>query len=488
MVLFASLSSQLSSIVGIEYFNSESFLVCLAVAVAAACLAPALDGARVRFAASVFVLLSSFVWLTLMVLVQGVGASAAPSWALMAYAFVGRSTTLLVNIEWNYRFVREGSPSAPGLTCAAVFLSLAVFLAAAAVGGFVAQTVLMGCILVSSVLAAVIGCLEWRAHRTEEPSVGEGSRLVANSGEADVATPTAVGVEPRRGRTSHPVSAESHAVVRALYFGSRALYGVALALIVSLASIGGGAIASPGLAACMALLAAVPCAFSWLGLLTVRGARAAAIATPVIATLLVVTSFWQEPAEGMLCQAALLAEVCWTTQNLFQLASYRDICDMAPARFATLDYAAQMVTYYPVVWALTSSGALSAYLSARGVQPQTFGVYCCAALMAFCVCAMVRHAVKYLPSTQAGRMMGACRTAGEGPDESVDLSHVAGVQTLTPRERDVLTLMAQGYSRSYIGKVLYISPDTVKVHARHIYAKLGVTSKDELIALCRREG
>ena len=49
-------------------------------------------------------------------------------------------------------------------------------------------------------------------------------------------------------------------------------------------------------------------------------------------------------------------------------------------------------------------------------------------------------------------------------------------------------LIAAGYSRNYIGKVLFISPDTVKVHAKHIYAKLGFSSKDDLIAFARGRG
>ncbi|MDE8702818.1 helix-turn-helix transcriptional regulator [Adlercreutzia equolifaciens] len=54
---------------------------------------------------------------------------------------------------------------------------------------------------------------------------------------------------------------------------------------------------------------------------------------------------------------------------------------------------------------------------------------------------------------------------------------------LTPREQDVLKLLAVGRSGTYIAETLCISPDTVKGHTRRIYAKLDVHSKQELLDL-----
>lgn len=44
---------------------------------------------------------------------------------------------------------------------------------------------------------------------------------------------------------------------------------------------------------------------------------------------------------------------------------------------------------------------------------------------------------------------------------------------LTPRECEVLTLIAQGLSNSEIAKALFISQHTVKNHVSNIYRKLG---------------
>jgi ATP/maltotriose-dependent transcriptional regulator MalT len=55
-------------------------------------------------------------------------------------------------------------------------------------------------------------------------------------------------------------------------------------------------------------------------------------------------------------------------------------------------------------------------------------------------------------------------------------------ELLTPREIDVYELVGQGYRNREIAKALFISESTAKVHIRHLYEKLGVRSRAELIA------
>lgn len=66
-------------------------------------------------------------------------------------------------------------------------------------------------------------------------------------------------------------------------------------------------------------------------------------------------------------------------------------------------------------------------------------------------------------------------------------AEVAEARNLSPRETEVLELLAEGRSRPYIQERLVISDATVKSHTNHVYQKLGVHSKQELIALIRDE-
>ncbi len=54
---------------------------------------------------------------------------------------------------------------------------------------------------------------------------------------------------------------------------------------------------------------------------------------------------------------------------------------------------------------------------------------------------------------------------------------------LSPRECEVLNLLARGRSSTYIADELFVSRETVKVHIKHIYEKLGVHSRTQLLDL-----
>jgi DNA-binding CsgD family transcriptional regulator len=56
---------------------------------------------------------------------------------------------------------------------------------------------------------------------------------------------------------------------------------------------------------------------------------------------------------------------------------------------------------------------------------------------------------------------------------------------LTPRELEVLRLVAMGSSNAEIGHALSISPRTVTTHLTRIFTKLGVSSRTSAIAAAR---
>jgi ATP/maltotriose-dependent transcriptional regulator MalT len=69
------------------------------------------------------------------------------------------------------------------------------------------------------------------------------------------------------------------------------------------------------------------------------------------------------------------------------------------------------------------------------------------------------------------------RVAGEKAHSLIHLP-----EPLTAREVEVLQLIAEGLSNLAIAQKLFLSPETVKVHIKHIYGKLGVNSRTQAIA------
>ena len=58
-------------------------------------------------------------------------------------------------------------------------------------------------------------------------------------------------------------------------------------------------------------------------------------------------------------------------------------------------------------------------------------------------------------------------------------------EPLTPREQEILELIAAGLTNREIAAQLVVSPETVKKHAGSVYGKLGVRGRTEAAARAR---
>ncbi len=67
-------------------------------------------------------------------------------------------------------------------------------------------------------------------------------------------------------------------------------------------------------------------------------------------------------------------------------------------------------------------------------------------------------------------------------------AEVSGPDSLTPREREVVGLLAEGLTNAGLAERLYISPRTAAVHVSNILSKLGMASRTEVAAWAAREG
>ena len=65
---------------------------------------------------------------------------------------------------------------------------------------------------------------------------------------------------------------------------------------------------------------------------------------------------------------------------------------------------------------------------------------------------------------------------------------VQALQALSPRETDILTLIAGGLSNKEIARSLYIGPETVKSHLKSVFTKLGVERRAQAVSRAQTLG
>jgi DNA-binding NarL/FixJ family response regulator len=75
-------------------------------------------------------------------------------------------------------------------------------------------------------------------------------------------------------------------------------------------------------------------------------------------------------------------------------------------------------------------------------------------------------------------------------DPTVPPPHVAtvGAAMLSPREREVLELVAEGRTNKAIAERLSVSPNTIKTHVTSLLTKLHADSRVQLAAIAARQG
>ena len=62
------------------------------------------------------------------------------------------------------------------------------------------------------------------------------------------------------------------------------------------------------------------------------------------------------------------------------------------------------------------------------------------------------------------------------------------LNALSPRETDILTLIAGGLSNKEIARSLYIGPETVKSHLKSVFTKLGVEKRAQAVSRAQTLG
>lgn len=89
-----------------------------------------------------------------------------------------------------------------------------------------------------------------------------------------------------------------------------------------------------------------------------------------------------------------------------------------------------------------------------------------------------QHWPRFTPNSQAG--------SGRRDNHLEKAFEMFATSVLSNRESEIVRLILKGHSSKSMARVLGNSPETVKVHRKRIYAKMGITSQGELFSIFLR--
>lgn len=200
-----------------------------------------------------------------------------------------------------------------------------------------------------------------------------------------------------------------------------------------------------------------------------------AIVLPLL--VLVVTALMAIPApnETLRAIASAVASSCWP---LFYLGLWVILLS-APSPAGANEAAVFATGWFVLNFFLVVLAPLASLL-ARQVNQGTLSLLALAFLLIYTIGV----------ATLLARRHDANDRAAAKNELRVDFETVvascSAAAGLTPRENDVFSLLARGRSVPFIAEALSLSPSTVKGHVRHLYAKLGVSNKQELLSLLEK--
>ncbi len=162
----------------------------------------------------------------------------------------------------------------------------------------------------------------------------------------------------------------------------------------------------------------------------------------------------------------------WIFISSFQLSSTKETFGLGEVRLSAIDKAALLVGW--VIGLFIGPPIINAI----GFEPLAFA----ACIVTLIWAAMTGLNVVY--DRKENLMIERIEQERAQQDQLV-LEELCSHYGLTNREAEVALLMTQGYSRPYICKTFSISDGTVRAHSSHVYTKLGIHKRDELLSLVR---
>lgn len=96
--------------------------------------------------------------------------------------------------------------------------------------------------------------------------------------------------------------------------------------------------------------------------------------------------------------------------------------------------------------------------------------------------------VKAIKDVHSGKAVLAPEVTGKVIQAAIASQDKSGVELLSPREQEVMDLLAEGATNAQIAERLIIAESTVKTHVRNIFRKLEASNRAEAVARASQIG
>lgn len=363
-------------------------------------------------------------------------AALPPSPALSALVSACHLLAIAVlMVLWGFAFASMDKRRAGINVTVTMLLAVLVTLAVLAAGMFVPVLPVVRVLMVASACVLLSGRVRFRnVNRTAEP---------------------------------HPDARRHSAAFLAsrLAFGAVLGFGVEAPLRLALTDVS-PALLVLALAAALAALACAP-----------RRADRLYFALPTLLLLTVGLVYLPFFAEGLasFAEASVgLTWLVWAEFSAFQLSDLKERCGVSELSLCLAEKLAlslAMVAGAAACRALTALGAFA-----------TPGAYELVLAAGACACTLgAAYVTGCLVGERAQDRMREemARTRREHAEAVYDA--IAAEHGLSAREREVMGMLAEGYTRAFIRDALGVSDGTAKAHIAHVYAKLDIHHKDDLL-------
>ena len=175
-----------------------------------------------------------------------------------------------------------------------------------------------------------------------------------------------------------------------------------------------------------------------------------------------------------------LVWLAWAEFSAFQLSDLKERCGVGELSLCLMEKLALSLAMVAGIVLFRLVDLTSLLASREMLEVVVFGAACVLMLgAAYVVGCLVGE------RTEDQLRAELARTRREQVERVYD--GLAARYALSAREREVMGMLAEGYTRAYIREALGVSDGTAKAHIAHIYQKLDVHRKDDLLAFIDAE-